>query len=143
MIDKSMFDQLTSMMLEIKAEQVQQRNLLESSNREKEELQEQVDILNEFKDEVNDYEQFVRLLEIARDEVNSDDYIDGVYCRQYVNLNNIPLDPSTWCTLSRRAASYHRLTKGRSPERRGCHNIYRGKDVAFIVATINLIVRGL
>ena len=128
---------------ELKEKYKEQTLRLEHCLKEKEELQKLYDELNEFKYDVENYKLFTTLLERARDEVNNDDYIDGVYCRQYINLTNIPLDPSTWCTLSRRAASYYRLTKGRSPERRGCHNIYRGKDVAFIVATINLIMRGL
>lgn len=142
-MDNEVLNQLLTMVTDIKRKQDEQQLILEASVREKEVLQDQVDELNVFVDEVNDYQQFVNMLEIARDQVDGNEYLDGIYCRQYIALNAIPLDESAWCTLSRRTASFYRLTKGRNPERRGCHNIYRGKDVAFIIATIQLIIQGL
>ncbi len=105
-------------------------------------LAEQNDELEEFKEEVESYPQFLYLLDVAKNELDVTDYPNGVTCKQYLTENEIPLDAGYWCTLSRRTASFYRSTKGRNPERRGNHNIYRSIDVAYIVATLRLIMTG-
>lgn len=105
-------------------------------------LAEQNDDLEEFKEEVESYPQFLYLLDVAKNELDVTDYPNGVTCKQYLTENQIPLDAGYWCTLSRRTASFYRSTKGRNPERRGNHNIYRSIDVAYIVATLRLIMTG-
>lgn len=105
-------------------------------------LAEQNEELEELKEEIESYPQFLYLLDVAKNELDVTDYPNGVTCKQYLEENRIPLDKDHWCTLSRRTASFYRSTKGRSPERRGNYNIYRSIDVAYIVATLRLIMTG-
>lgn len=113
-------------------EMKEERRVLSEANEELEEL----------KDEIESYPQFLYLLEVAKNELDITDYPNGITCKQYLEQNLIPLDTNSWCTLSRRTASFYRSTKGRSPERRGSQNIYRSIDVAYIVATLRLIMLG-
>ena len=142
-INQDILSQIMNTLNEVKQKQDSQQLLLESSRREKEELEEQVDALMEFKDDVENYTEFARMLEITTNDIGEDDYPDGISCLNYLRLNGIPLDQNAWCTLTRRTASYYRSTKGRSPQKRYGQFIYRNKDVAFIIATIRLIMRGL
>ena len=142
-VNQEMLLQIMNTLNEVKQKQDSQQLLLESSRREKEELEEQVDALMEFKDDVENYTEFARMLEITTNDIGEDDYPDGISCLNYLRLNGIPLDQNAWCTLTRRTASYYRSTKGRSPQKRYGQFIYRNKDVAFIIATIRLIMRGL
>lgn len=107
------------------------------------EIKEEKKVLEEFKDDVENYSEFSRLLEIAKNDVDENDYSDGISCRDYVRDNGIPLHDNAYCTLSRRTASYYRSTKGKNPTKRSSNNIYSGKDVAYIIATIQMIMRGL
>lgn len=113
-------------------EMKEERRVLSEANEELEEL----------KEEIESYPQFLYLLEVAKNELDITDYPNGITCKEYLEQNLIPLDASCWCTLARRTASFYRSTKGRSPERRGSHNIYRSIDVAYIVATLRLIMLG-
>lgn len=142
-----LFSQLSLMMQETMRpiiEKVEtQHKMLESSFAEKQQLQEENIELNEFKEEVEIFPEFVRMLEIAKNEIPLTEYLNGVSCKEYLIQNHIPLDEEAWCTLSRRTASYYRSTKGKNPTKRGSHNVYYSTDVAYIVATLNLIMRGL
>lgn len=119
-----------------------QENRYQRLDKDRAMLAEQNDELEEFKEEVESYPQFLYLLDVAKNELDVTDYPNGVTCKQYLEENRIPLDKDHWCTLSRRTASFYRSTKGRSPERRGNYNIYRSIDVAYIVATLRLIMTG-
>ncbi|HET8686788.1 MAG TPA: hypothetical protein VFM18_08995 [Methanosarcina sp.] len=119
-----------------------QENRYQRLDEERAMLAEQNEELEELKEEIESYPQFLYLLDVAKNELDVTDYPNGVTCKQYLEENRIPLDKDHWCTLSRRTASFYRSTKGRSPERRGNHNIYRSIDVAYIVATLRLIMTG-
>ncbi|HET8686640.1 MAG TPA: hypothetical protein VFM18_08250 [Methanosarcina sp.] len=143
----TLFSQLSLMMQEAIQPILQtvekQNKMLESSFEEKQQLQDENTELNEFKEEVEIFPEFVRMLEIAKNDIPLTEYLDGISCKEYIIKNRIPLDEEAWCTLSRRTASYYRSTKGKNPTKRGSHNIYYSTDVAYIVATLNLIMRGL
>lgn len=141
--ENDILSQLMSTMNEIKTIQAQQQLMLENSTIEKLQLKEEVNALNEFKDDVENYTEFARMLEITSNEISDEDYPDGISCLNYLSVNGIPLDENAWCTLTRRTASYYRSTKGCNPTKRCGQYIYRDKDVAFIIATIRLIMRGL
>lgn len=100
-------------------------------------------VLEEFKDDVENYVEFSRLLNIAKNDVDEDEFPDGISCRDYVTLKSLPLHAEAFCTLSRRTASYYRSTKGVNPPKRYNLNVYSGKDVAYIITTIQMLMRGL
>ena len=106
-------------------------------------LQAENEELTEFKEDVEIYPEFMYLLDVAKNELAVTDYQHGVTCKEYLIQNDIPLSQSAWCTLSRRTASFYRSTKGRSPHKRNGQYIYCSIDVAYIVATIRLIMKGL
>lgn len=99
--------------------------------------------LTDYKEQVETYPEFAYLLDVAKSEIEPHEYMVGITCKEYILQNNIPLKEEAWCTLSRRTASYYRSTKGADPKRRGNHTIYYNKDVAYIVATLRLIMKGL
>lgn len=99
--------------------------------------------LTDYKEKVENYPEFAYLLDVAKSEIEPHEYLEGVSCREYILANHIPLSEEAWCTLSRRTASFYRSTKGADPKRRGSQTIYYNKDVAYIVATLRLIMKGL
>jgi hypothetical protein len=100
--------------------------------------------LSGYKEDIKkNYPQFSTLLAVAQNEIEDDEYLDGISCLDYVLQNKIPLASSAYCTLRRRTAQYYRSTKGSNPKQSGSTKVYFGKDVAFIVATMRLILSGL
>jgi hypothetical protein len=99
--------------------------------------------VTEYKEKVETYPEFADLLDVAKSEIGQHEYLQGVTCKQFILLNNIPLNEDAWCTLPRRTASFYSSTKGFDPKRRGSHNVYYNQDVAYIVATLRLIMKGL
>jgi len=139
----SMLDGLTTEMKSVKNQLIETNEKYDGLKSEKIRLEIENEELTEFKEDVEVYPEFIRFLEIAKSKVNITDYQHGITCKEYLTQNNIPLHPDAWCTLSRRTASFYRSMKGRDPERRANNNIYRSVDVAFIIATISLIMEGL
>lgn len=119
------------------------REELENSKIEKETLMVENEELTEYKEKVETYPEFAYLLDVAKSEIEPHEYLEGVTCKEFILQNNIPLKEDAWCTLSRRTASYYRSTKGCDPKRRGNYTVYYCQDVAYIVATLRLIMKGL
>lgn len=119
------------------------KTTLNNALEEMQDVKEEKEKLEEFKDDVENYVEFSRLLDVAKNEVDDDDYPDGISCQQYIIINGIPLHENAMCTLARRTASYYRSTKGVNPAKHCGKNIYRGKDVAYIITTIQMLMRGL
>lgn len=114
-------------------------------------LTEENEQLVEFKEEVSEYEQFLDLLEITKNEVTEYDYPNGITVFDYlIKWNNDPfninesVDGEDWHTISKRAAQYYRLIEGRHPDKNSKNrNIFKGKKVAYIIATIKLVKSGI
>lgn len=134
---------LMSMMENMQKDLKETQTTLNSALDEMHEVKEEKKKLEEFKDDVENYVEFSRLLDVAKNEVDENDYPDGINCQQYITINGIPLHENALCTLSRRTASYYRSTKGINPPKHYGKNIYRGKDVAYIITTIQMLMRGL
>lgn len=111
-------------------------------------MEENID-LQEFKSETSQYEQFIELLDITRTEVSNTDYVDGITVFDYlIQWNNDEtkdsVDIDDWHTISKRASSYYRLLEGRHPDKNNKNrNIFKGKKVAYIIATIKLVKSGI
>lgn len=121
----------------------EQNKRLEVSSEERERLQQENSQLNAVSREMDRYPHFRKLLEEAMLQIDDDEYSEGIDCKSFIIKNLIPLEHGKWVTVSRRTAHYYLSTKGCKPERKGSLNIYRGKDVAFIKATIAIICQGL
>lgn len=128
-----------------------------AAEEEKERLQQEAELLLEeneqltdFKEEVSEYEQFLELLDITKNEVSDYDYCNGVSAFEYlINLNNDNsdeeyVDPQDWNTIAKRASQYYRMLEGRNPDKNSKNrNIFKGKKVAYIIATIKLVKSGI
>jgi len=139
----SMLDGLTTEMKSVKNQLIETNEKYDGLKSEKIRLEIENEELTEFKEDVEIYPEFMYLLDVAKNELAVTDYQHGVTCKEYLIQNDIPLSQSAWCTLSRRTASFYRSTKGRSPHKRNGQYIYCSIDVAYIVATIRLIMKGL
>lgn len=134
---------------------IQSLELLLASEKEKERLLEETKLLTaeneeltEFKNEVTEWDRFIELLDITRNDVSDNDYPEGISVYEYLiahnnNPDNAPIDPELWSTISKRSSSYFRLLEGRHPDKSKNRNIFAGKKLAYILATIQLVQTGV
>ena len=102
--------------------------------------------LNDFKDDVSKHPKFLELLEIARNEIGDDEYIKGVYTRQFLLLwnNDIKrvnerIDEKYWKTIAKRTSTTYYSNQGSYPyKNKKSQYIYFNKEVAFIMLNIRL-----
>ena len=107
--------------------------------------------LKQFKTEVSEHERFLELLEISKYQVREDMFTQGITVNEYLMMhNNNPfnlndkVDPDDFATITRRTSTYYRCLTGNDPEKNSTNrNIYSGKKIAYIVATIKLVKSGI
>lgn len=135
----------------IAVEEEKQRLQLEAIKliEENEELKDENQDLNEFKDEVSEYDKFLELLEISKNEVSDLLYSNGISINDFlIEWNNTRveerLEPEHWATISKRSAQYFRLLEGKHPLKNNRNRtIFVGRKVAYIIATIRLVQSGI
>lgn len=116
---------------------------------ENEELKDENQDLNDFKDEVSEYDKFLELLEISKNEVNDLLYPNGISINDFlIEWNNTRVEervePEYWATISKRSAQYFRLLEGKNPLKNNRNRtIFVGRKVAYIIATIRLVQSGI
>lgn len=137
----------SKMMLEMMSLLTQMNERLEQQERRFTAVEQEKEELEQFKEEVNEFDHFIELLEITRTEVSDADYPNGVAVYDFLvdwdRRRGEKVDPTYWATVSRRASQYYRILEGKDPDKRGSRSIFKGRKVAYIIATMRLIQLGI